>query len=178
MFLSIFCQSWVTRSSAGFTDSELAGTSVPPIEPPLPSVSTSPANSSRDFFSRPNASPEPCSPCCDSFARRCDSIRIWPEALMYAVPFTVVRMASRPTTPITNTRNASAMISACIRVRNDLPPKSGDAFLPASKVVVTDAAPFFAGFSFGAGFASALPLPRPMFNALRFIAIAAPNLVC
>ena len=67
------------------------------------------------------------------------------------MPFTVVRIASRPTAVITNTRPPSAIISTCIRARNDLPPSKGKAFLSASKVVVAAGWPFFAGFSFDEG---------------------------
>src|SRR5262245_3571091 len=72
----------------------------------------------------------------------------------------------------------AAATSSCICCLNDLPASSPERGrgAPPSKVVALVAAPFFAGFSFGAAFASALPLPSPMFNARRFIAMFYPSM--
>src|SRR5215470_8473363 len=94
------------------------------------------------------------------------------------MPFVAVRIASKPNTTMTAVKIAAAATSSCICCLNDLPPSSPERSrgAPPSKVVTLAAADFFAGFSFGAPFASALPLPRPMFNARRFIAMFYPSM--
>jgi hypothetical protein len=89
----------------------------------------------------------------------------------------VVRIASRPTAVIARNRTTSTMISSCIRDRNDFPTPPFFFGAAASNVVVDVSGAFFAGTgrSFGAAFCSALPLPSPMFNALRFIAMIFPR---
>ena len=78
--LSVVSQRWLRASRRGRTSSGEAGTLTPLTSPPLLSWPSSNANFSRDSRNWAKAAGLPCSACEAALARRCDSMRISPEA--------------------------------------------------------------------------------------------------